>query len=61
MATEKIKSELQKNQRVIAITTVAGCSIFSAKFVFRASAAVNTANWKPDFITTKQKFIVANA
>ena len=44
MATEKIKSELQKNQRVIAITTVAGCSIFSAKFVLRAIAAVSTAN-----------------
>ena len=44
MATEKIKSELQKNQRVIAIMTVAGCSIFSAKFVLRASAAANTAN-----------------
>ena len=44
MATEKIKSELQNNQRVIAITTVAGCSIFSAKFVLCASAAANTAN-----------------
>ena len=61
MATEKIKFELQKIQRGSAITTVAGCSIFSAKFVLRASAAANTANWKLDFITTKQKFLVANA
>ena len=47
MATEKIKFELQKIQRVSAITTVAGCSIFSAKFVLHASAAANTAtgNW----------------
>ena len=44
MATEKIKFELQKIQKGSAITTVAGCSIFSAKFVLRASAAANTAN-----------------
>ena len=44
MATEKIKSEMQKNQKVMAITTVAGCSIFSAKFVLHASAAANTSN-----------------
>ena len=44
MATEKIKTELQKIQRVSAITTVAGRSIFSAKFVLRVIAAANTAN-----------------
>ena len=61
MATEKIKTELQKIQRVSAITTVAGRSIFSAKFVLRVIAAANTTNWKPDFITTKRKFVVSNA